>query len=339
MDDVLAAIPYKTFPTIALGPLHLRTFGLMVGLGVLLGAWVAGSYGERFGVPRDDTYRVATRMVIAGVIGARITWDITHWDQIHGVVDLIAVWKGGLQFSGGFIAAVIVGFPTFRKWNRVQRWRQLDGYAMGLTLGLAIGRIGCTSVGEHFGSRTNFFLATRFEGGSLREPTLYQHALADKAVHGHHVPIDVVKGMTFHNTAIYELIFLLVLFAGLQLVVRRKRPPAPGTAIGIFCLYYAIARGGTDFLRVNDKLVLGLTGAQWMCIALIPISAWILLRVRPATAALDAAGVAAANEPEPVIEEVETDSPTADTADAPPHKSEDPDAEVDPQPEPSASDP
>ena len=35
---VLASIPYTTFPDIELGPLTLRTFGLMVALGVLIGA-------------------------------------------------------------------------------------------------------------------------------------------------------------------------------------------------------------------------------------------------------------------------------------------------------------
>jgi prolipoprotein diacylglyceryltransferase len=55
--------------------------------------------------------------------------------------------------------------------------------------------------------------------------------------------------------------------------------------MGIFCLYYGIARGLSDFLRVNDKTVVGLTGAQWMCVALVPTSIWILTRVRSATAA------------------------------------------------------
>ena len=32
---------------------------------------------------RDDVYRMATRLVVAGVIGARITWDITHWSEIE----------------------------------------------------------------------------------------------------------------------------------------------------------------------------------------------------------------------------------------------------------------
>jgi len=261
---MFALIPYETFPKITLGPIELRTFGVMVGLGVLVGAWLAARYVEQHTqISRDDTYRLATWLVVAGVIGARITWDITHWDQIESPIDLIAVWNGGLQFSGGFIAAVLVGFPTFRRWSRTVRWNNLDGFAYGLTIGLALGRVGCISVGEHFGSHSNWLLAVDFRGGTTREP----------AAIGDH----------FHNTAIYELLFLLVLFGVMTLLIRRR--PGPATIIGLFCVYYGVARGLSDFLRVNDKTVMGLTGAQWMCLALIPTGIWILTRVRHAVAA------------------------------------------------------
>jgi prolipoprotein diacylglyceryltransferase len=182
------------------------------------------------------------------------------------------VWQGGLQFSGGFVAAVAISYPTFRKWSRVLRWRAIDGYGYGLTIGLAIGRIGCTSVGEHFGSQSSWLLAVRYDGGATRETALGS--------------IPLQKGMTFHNTAIYEFLFLLVLFGILTLLARRGT--TAGTLIGVFCIYYGIARGLSDFLRVNDHTVLGLTGAQYLMIALLPASAWILLHVRPRNAALDA---------------------------------------------------
>jgi phosphatidylglycerol:prolipoprotein diacylglycerol transferase len=274
---LFAVIPYTTFPTIALGPIELRTFGLMVGLGVLVGAWIAARYIEQHTpFTRDDVYRLATKLVVAGVIGARITWDLTHTSEINSPLDLIAVWKGGLQFSGGFIGAVIVGFPTFRRWGRALRWINLDGYAYGLTIGLAIGRIGCISVGEHFGSHSSWLLAVRYDGGSVREGSLGANPL--------------FVGSEFHNTAIYELLWMLVLFGILSLLIRRK--PAPGMLMGVFCVYYGVARGLSDFLRVNDKTVAGLTGAQWMCIALIPTGIWILTRVRAATAS-DLAQIAA----------------------------------------------
>lgn len=278
MTGLLGAIPYTTYPDLELGPLTLRTFGLFVAIGVLVGAWFAARYAEEIGVPREETYSLATRMVIGGVIGSRITWVLTHLDQIDSPVDVIAIWEGGLQFSGGFIAAVIIGFPTYRRWSRLKRWNSLDGYAYGLTIGLAIGRIACWSVGEHFGSQTSFFLAVRYEGGSVRESTLGDEPLR--------------AGMTFHNTALYELLFLLVLFVLLTwLLYGRAQRPVAGTAMGLFCAWYAVGRFATDALRVNDERVLGLTGAQWMCVALVPVAAWVLLRVRPQLAAEQEASV------------------------------------------------
>lgn len=267
MLSLVAAIPYTTFPTISLGPLDLRTFGFFVALGVLVGAWLAARYAEGYGIPRDTTYGLAMRMVVAGVIGSRITWVLSHLDDLDSPLDAFAIWEGGLQFSGGFLFAVVFGYPVYRHWNRLTRWHSLDGYAYGLTIGLAIGRIGCYSVGEHFGRLTSFPLAVRYDGGDVRE-----NRLGD---------IPLQEGMVFHHTALYELIYLLVLFAVLTWVLHlRKERPGPGTAMGIFCAWYGVSRFASDTLRVNDERVLGLTGAQYLCLALLPTAAWVLLRVR-----------------------------------------------------------
>ena len=285
---MLAAIPYTTFPTIELGPLNLRTFGLMVALGVLVGSWIAAAYGERFGVARDETYRVATWMVLAGIVGSRLTWAATHTDQIENPVDVIAIWEGGIQFSGGFIFALVVGLPFFRRWPKVLRWRLLDGYALGFSLGLALGRVGCYAVGEHFGRTSDFFLASRYDGGEVREPTLGD--------------MPLVPGTTFHNTSLYEFLYLVVLFGllgGLVLAARRRgREVSPGTLVGVFVLVYGVCRLISDSFRVNDERIAGMTGAQWMCLVMVAAGAWILVKVRPRLAALDAEEVPAETAPD-----------------------------------------
>ena len=197
---------------------------------------------------------------------------LTHTDQVDSPLDVIAIWEGGLQFSGGFVFAIIAGYPIYSKWDRLTRWRSLDGYAYGLTIGLAIGRIACYSVGEHFGSETSFFLATRYEGGDVREGALDDVLLRE--------------GMVFHNTALYELIYMVALFVLLTwLLYGRRTRPLTGTAAGIFSIWYGLARFASDAVRVNDERVLGLTGAQWMCLALIPFGLWVLLWLRPRLAA------------------------------------------------------
>jgi phosphatidylglycerol---prolipoprotein diacylglyceryl transferase len=275
---VLAAIPYTTFPTIELGPLELRTFGFVVAVGVLIGAWLAARHSEAYGIPRDATYGLAMRMVIAGIVGARLTWVLSHLEDIDDPIDVIAVWEGGLQFSGGFLLAIVVGFPVYRRWNRLTRWHSLDGYAYGLAIGLAVGRIACYSVGEHFGRLTSFPLGVRYEGGSVRESTLGD--------------LPLREGMVFHQTALYELLYLVVLFAVLTwlLYLRKERPPA-GVAIGVFCAWYGVCRFASDSLRVNDERVLMMTGAQYFALALLPAAAWIFLKVRKQLDADVAAGL------------------------------------------------
>lgn len=262
---LLAAIPYKTFPSIEIGPLHIHTFGLMVAIGVIAGITIAARHGERFGADRNEVVNLGAWLVVAGVVGARITWDLTHISEIHSPLDLIALWKGGLQFSGGFIAAVLVAYPRLRRLGRETRWRLLDGLALGLTVGLAMGRIGCYSVGEHLGHPTSFFLGVRYEGGATREGPL-------------------VIGQVIHSTALYEFMHLAVLAGILAwLMYRRRGGLPPGMALGIFALWYGVARFLTDFLRAYDHKVLGLTGAQWMCLALVPIGTWLIATARRRT--------------------------------------------------------
>jgi phosphatidylglycerol:prolipoprotein diacylglycerol transferase len=280
-------IPYTTHPTIELGPLTLRTFGLMTAIGVVLGVWFAASHGEKYGMTRDETYRLGTRMVLAGVVGARATWVATHWDQIDKPIDVIAVWEGGLQFSGGFLAAIALGLPTFLGWTRLQRWQLLDGFAVAVLVGAGFGRLGCLSVGEHFGRQSDFFLATRLDNNDVREGTLGLGVNAPAAV----------KGVSFLNPALYECVTLFVLFGALWWLLAKK--PTPGTVGGIFLLTYGVQRFAYDALRVNDERVAGLTGAQWMCVAMIPIGIYLLVKVRPALArALEAGEVGG----EPVFE-------------------------------------
>ena len=279
MLSTLAAIPYTTFPTIELGPLSLRTFGLVVAVGVLLGAWIAAREGERYGIPRDTTYSLAMRMVLVGVIGARFTWVVSHWDELDSPWDAFAIWQGGLQFSGGFVFAVIAGYPVYRHWNRLTRWHSLDGYAYGLTIGLAIGRIGCYSVGEHFGRLSSFALAVRYDGrvgagaDARRRPAAGRQRLPpDRALRAD-VPAGALRGV--------------------HVAAAHPHPPrrAPAPSMAIFCAYYGVARFLSDSLRVNDERVLGLTGAQYLCLALLPTSAWIWFRVRRLLAEDEAAGM------------------------------------------------
>ncbi|MBU6280563.1 MAG: prolipoprotein diacylglyceryl transferase, partial [Actinomycetales bacterium] len=145
----------------------------------------------------------------------------------------------------------------------VSRLALMDSAALGLAIGQLFGRIGCISVGEHLGGPTHFFLGWTYLGGTTRE-------------------LGYLPGQTYHNTAIYEFLWLIPLIGLLLWLDRGRgdRQVAPGTLLGTFIVGYATLRFGTDFLRINDKTVVGLTGAQFMCAAVFPVGIWLLIRRR-----------------------------------------------------------
>jgi phosphatidylglycerol:prolipoprotein diacylglycerol transferase len=259
--SVVAGIPYETFPTIQLGPLTIRVFGLMVALGMVLGILVAARRNERFGVPRGETERVGFWLVVIGLVGARLTWVLSHLELIRSPLDVIAVWEGGLQFTGGFVAAAVAAPLLTRSWPGHRRWVFLDGAVLGLAIGQLIGRIGCYAVGEHLGGSTGFFLGVTYRGG----PTIEG-------------PLQV--GVTYHNAALYEILWLVPIIAALLWLDRRGA--RAGLMTAVFAISYGTFRFLTDFVRAYDQTLLGLTGAQYGSILLVAVGIWLLLRVRRA---------------------------------------------------------
>lgn len=306
---MLAAIPYRTFPDFALGPLTIRTFGLMVALGIVLGAVIGSRYVANRGIDPEQYTGLATRAVIAGLIGARLTWVLSHLDAIEGPIDVIAVWDGGMQFSGGLLFGALAGWWSARgRYSRTQRWHILDGSAVALTAGLAIGRIGCIAVGEHFGGPTDFFLGMTYMGGGTIEP--------------------VAVGETIHNTAFYELLHLGLLSAIYAVLLRvasdRRRPWPLGMLGAIFLVWYGTFRFITDIVRVNDTTLAGLTGAQWAGIGMVVLGLWLFATMGGRRVSEEGrAVIPVTNEPASAVK-VLAATPEADGADAVPVDGVDP---------------
>lgn len=261
---VLGAISYRTFPVLHIAGLEIETFSAAVGLGVVVGAMVAARHAtRRAAVDSWTVYEVAALVSIAGFAGARASWVLSNWDEIGSLVDVVAVWRGGMQFSGGFVAGTLAGAIAMRSMARRDRWVVVDGLGLGLCIGLAFGRVGCYAVGEHLGRPSTFWLAVRYDGGPTREPSLGEGL--------------IYHGVVFHHPALYEFLLLAGLMGALLLI----RPRATtGTVIAVYCIVYGTGRFALDFLRVNDRRLAGLTGAQYLMIAIVAAGLWVWISVR-----------------------------------------------------------
>jgi phosphatidylglycerol:prolipoprotein diacylglycerol transferase len=247
---MLAAIPYRTLPTISIGPLTIRTFGVFVAIGILVGVWAFLRYARDRDLDADLLSRLAWWVIALGIIGSRLLFVITHWSEFSGdPLSMFAVWQGGLQFSGAFLISIVVIVWFTRRHPEMPGLVVSDGIVYGLAPGLAIGRLGCMAVGEHLGGETSFPLAWKYLGGETREP------------------IAGGVGAVVHSTAMYEL-FLMLPLVGLLWYLQRRRVE-PGWLTVTFLVYYGTQRFLTDFLREYDRTVAGLTGAQFLCIGMV----------------------------------------------------------------------
>jgi phosphatidylglycerol:prolipoprotein diacylglycerol transferase len=143
-------------PTIEIRPVTVAWHGLTIALGILAGALVAGRDARRRGLDPEPLYSIAAIVVVGALVGGRLYYLMEHGQLLDP-----SQWVGtrGFTFYGGFIAAAL-GIVAF-VWRRGLSVSYLDAIAVGLPLGLAVGRIGDVINGEHYGPETTSSSASR----------------------------------------------------------------------------------------------------------------------------------------------------------------------------------
>jgi phosphatidylglycerol:prolipoprotein diacylglycerol transferase len=246
-------IPHAV-PVIGGLPIHL--FGVLVALGVIFGDRIVVTQGRRRGLDPNDVKYMNARIVIGGFIVAHLVSVIFYYpERIREDWKVLVNPFAGLSSFGGFLGAFLA-FMYFTKKIGMDRLRYADSVALGLAVGWIFGRTGCFSAHDHPGRHVaaSFFLSVRYPDGPR---------------------IDL---------GLYELLFTIVMTAILLDYNRTPRPP--GRIIALATMMYAPARFLLDFLRATDvarpdERYLGLTPAQWACLATAGLGVYIWRRREP----------------------------------------------------------
>jgi prolipoprotein diacylglyceryl transferase len=213
-----------------LGPLFVHYYGLAYVFAVLAAVMITARRWEAMGGNRQLVYDVALWGFPAGVVGGRLYFIATSWNEVppHWWGPF-AVWDGGLGIWGGIALGTLAGIWVLRRHGaNVPMF--MDAAAPGLLVAQAIGRIGNYFNQELFGEPST--LPWALEISPAHRPAAYAHFA------------------TFQPTFLYEVIWNLLLAAALVWLGRRRsiRPP------GLFALYvagYSFARIGEELLRVD----------------------------------------------------------------------------------------
>jgi prolipoprotein diacylglyceryl transferase len=265
----VGALPFGFLPSpptngFNLGPLFVHAYGLAYVVAVMAAVAITVRRWEAKGGNRDLVHEVALWGFPAGLIGGRLYFLATSWNEVppHWWGPF-AVWKGGLGIWGGIAGGTLAGLWVLRR-RGANIPVFLDAAAPALLVAQAIGRVG------------NYFNQELFGG-----PTTLPWGLEISPAHR---PAGYAQYATFHPTFLYELIWNLLLAGALIWLGRRRTIRAPG----LFALYvagYSFARIGEELLRVDPAhhilgLRLNLYVASILCLAGI---AWFVRIQRSGT--------------------------------------------------------
>jgi phosphatidylglycerol:prolipoprotein diacylglycerol transferase len=244
-----AVITIGIDPNIHLGPITLAWHGVTIAIGIAIGALVAGRLARARSLDTDPLHAIAGLVVLGGLVGGRLFYVLEHGGALLGT--------RGFTFDGGVIlAAVLVAGYV---WRSRLNGAYLDVVAVGLPLGVAIGRIGDIINGEHYGPQSDFFLAVRNSHPDALTPNPH---------------------LAYQNGGLYEALLGLVVFAAMWLM--RNRARYPGDLAWLVLGLFAFGRFFEFFARSDSPgLALGLDNAQWTSLALLVavVAGWQMLTI------------------------------------------------------------
>lgn len=236
-----------------IGSFEVTTFGAMVAVGALVGLWLFDRELRWSRLPLDAVNGAALG-VVAGMVGAKLLYVLEHSGE-EPLVSLLTS-RAGLSWFGGLFAGVGAALAYFRG----KHWLIVPIVAAAtpaLAVGHLLGRIGCFLVGDDYGRPTTLPWGVAFPRGLP--------------------PTDV----PVHPTQLYEAAFLAVL-AWLLIRWRRAGVDA-GFVLGRYLVLAGLARFLIEFLRVNVRVALGLTVAQYGALTIAAAGALLIASTATST--------------------------------------------------------
>jgi phosphatidylglycerol:prolipoprotein diacylglycerol transferase len=246
----------------SLGSLEIRWYGVMMALGVAtLLTWTYFQIKRGAKLSIDDLQNGSMVGIPAGIIFARLLHvvdGVANIDYYFSVPSRI-IGGAGLTIYGAVLGAAL-GVWVYSRFKKLNFGYLADVITPGIIMAQALGRVGCLFNGCCYGKE--------IAGSPLN--IVYTNP-------GSFAPLNEA----FQPTQVYEILFLLALFAVIMMF-RSKLKPA-GVQFMFYLGMYSLWRIGIGFLRVGTPFAFGLEQAQVIGIIVAAVCfGGIILRMRKA---------------------------------------------------------
>ena len=214
-------------------------YGVIIMLGIVAAAIHVLIRSKREGFTPDDVLDLGIFTVLFGVLGARLYYVVTTLDthEYKSIIDVLAVWEGGLAIYGGIIAGCTALVLTAAR-KKINPLKVMDATGPGVMLAQAIGRWGNFMNGEAFGYEVA-------EGSALypfRMGLISEYTHTGSEMH------------FYHPTFLYESVWNIVGFIIICFLYRKKK--FNGQIALMYFAWYGFGRMFIEGLR-TDSLYVG----------------------------------------------------------------------------------
>ncbi|MGK3967199.1 prolipoprotein diacylglyceryl transferase [Sorangium sp. So ce118] len=239
--------------TYTLGPLPIYSYGVMLGLSLVVGWYLTLGLAERDGLPKETMANCYVVTALAAVLGSRVLYILTNLDEFDSLGAMFDIRRGGLVAYGGFLGGFL-GSYLFLRSHRIPLLPWADVAVPSLASGLMITRVGCYLFGCDFGRPLG-----ETAPAWLKKLGTFPHWAEGTLDHGSGSPawVQHVKergldptshaSLAVHPTQIYESLVgagLLVL-----LLLARRRQRFRGEIFLLFTFSYGVCRYLLELLR------------------------------------------------------------------------------------------
>jgi len=243
-----------------LGPLAVRWYGLMY----LIGFIAFLGMGKRRAVSQpwhgfspldldDLLFYGVLGVILGGRLGQVLFYDPAYY--LAHPADILAIWKGGMSFHGGFLG-VVIGMALWARKTGRDFFQVTDFIVPLVPLGLFTGRIGNFINGELWGRVTDSTVPWAMVFPQVDEQLRHPSQLYQATLEG------------------------LILFVLLWVFSSKEQPR--GRISALFLIGYGVARWSGEYFREPDAGIFGLSYVismgQWLSLPMIVIG--LLLWVR-----------------------------------------------------------
>ena len=254
-----------------IGDFAVTTFGLMMFLSFVTGAWILGKQLERYGQPKELAWDVLAWVAVGGIIGAKVYYLALHPAELSANFLGAVFSRGGLVWYGGLIGGIIAYYLQVRS-RKLPVAVMFDATAPALAVAYGVGRMGCFLVGDDYGRYTESAVGIAFPRGAPPSTAGNLRAIGETNIPAT-IPDSAVVAV--HPTQLYEIGLAGIMFAILWRLGAR-RGLRSGQLFSLFLGLYGIERFFIEFVRAkSDRFVLGLSTSQIMSIVLLIVAAFL----------------------------------------------------------------